>query len=60
MIVGDLDGITANFPNGNDVRFIFDEYTLAPEDMIRIIGRLFVGIAVTKPGYLTVVTKAAA
>ncbi len=60
MIVGDLDGITANFPNGNEVKFIFDEYTLAPEDMIRIIGRLFVGIAVTKPGYLTVVTKAAA
>lgn len=60
MIVGDLDGITANFPNGNEVKFVFDEYTLSPEDMIRIIGRLFVGIAVTKPGYLTVVTKAAA
>lgn len=60
MIIGDLDGITANFPNGNEVKFVFDEYTLSPEDMVRIIGRLFVGIAVTKPGYLTVVTKAAA
>lgn len=59
MIVGDLDGVTANFPNGDEVRFTFDEYTLAPEDMIRIIGRLFAGIGVTKPGYFTVVTKAA-
>lgn len=59
MIVGDLDGVTANFPNGSEVKFVFDEYTLAPEDMIRIIGRLFAGIDVTKPGYFTVVTKAA-
>lgn len=57
MIVGDLDGVTANFPNGDEVKFVFDEYTLAPEDMIRIIGRLFVGIDVTKPGFFTVVTK---
>ena len=59
MIVGDLDGITANFPNGDEVKFVFDEYTLAPEDMVRIIGRMFVGIGVTKPGFFTVVTKAA-
>lgn len=59
MIVGDLDGITANFPNGDEVKFVFDEFTLAPEDMIRIIGRMFVAIEVTKPGYFTVVTKAA-
>lgn len=57
MIVGDLDGVTANFPAGDEVKFVFDEYTLAPEDMIRIIGRLFVGIDVTKPGFFTVVTK---
>lgn len=59
MIVGDLDGVTANFPNGDEVKFVFDEYTLAPEDMVRIIGRMFVGIDVTKPGYFTVVAKAA-
>lgn len=59
MIVGDLDGVTANFPNGDEVKFTFDELTLAPEDMVRIIGRMFVGIGVTKPGYFTVVTKAA-
>lgn len=58
MIVGDLAAITANFPNGDDVKFTFDEYTLAPEDLVRIIGRLFVGIGVTAPGYLCVVTKA--
>lgn len=49
MIVGDLKGITANFPNGDEIKYTFDEYTLAPEDLVRIIGRLFVGLGVTKP-----------
>lgn len=59
MIVGDLAGITANFPNGDQVKFTFDETTLAPEDVVRIIGKLFVGIGVSAPGFFTVVTKAA-
>lgn len=58
LIVGDLAGVTANFPNGDDVKFTFDEYTLAPEDLIRIIGRLFVGIGVTAPGFFAVAVKA--
>ena len=59
LIVGDLAGITANFPNGDDIKFTFDEYTLAPEDLVRIIGRLFVGLGVTAPGYFAVATKEA-
>ena len=49
-IVGDLDhGALANFPEGNDIRFKFDEMTLATNDLIRIIGREFVGLGVVGP-----------
>ena len=49
-IVGDLDhGALANFPEGNDIRFKFDEVTLATDDLIRIIGREFVGVAPVAP-----------
>lgn len=49
-IVGDLDhGALANFPDGNDIRFKFDEMTLATNDLIRIIGREFVGLGVVGP-----------
>lgn len=59
LIVGDLGGVTGNFPDGDEVKFIFDELTLAPEDMVRIIGRLMAAFAVTKPGHFTVVYPAA-
>ena len=46
MIVGDLGyGALANFPNGEDVKFVFDDNTLMTQDLIRIIGREYVGIA---------------
>ena len=46
MIVGDLGyGALMNFPNGNDIKFTFDENTLMTQDLIRIIGREYVGIA---------------
>ena len=49
-IVGDLEqGALANFPNGDDVTFKFDEMTLASQDLVRIIGREFVGIGVVAP-----------
>lgn len=49
-IVGDLEeGALANFPNGDDITFKFDDVTLATSDMIKIIGREFVGIAPVAP-----------
>lgn len=45
MIVGDFGyGAIANFPNGDDVKFVFDENTLMTQDLIRIIGREYVAI----------------
>lgn len=57
LIVGDLSAITANFPAGDNVKFIYDPYTNAPSDLVRITGRLYVGAAVTAPGRLAKVAK---
>ena len=60
MIVGDLAGVQANLPEGNAVKFIYDEFSLAPQDLIRIIGRLYVAIGVTGPGMFVNVVKGGA
>lgn len=48
MIVGDVgEGILLNFPNGYDgVTFKFDDLSLAEKDLIKIVGRMYVGIGV--------------
>lgn len=58
LIVGDLSGVVCNFPAGDDVKFIYDEFTLAPEDVVRIVGRLMMGCAVVRPHAFTVVYPA--
>lgn len=60
LVVGDLRGYKLNLPEGDDVKLLFDPYTLATQDMQRIVGRLFAAGAVTKPGMLAAVTKPAA
>ena len=60
-IVGDLDeGALANFPDGEDIRIKYDEMTLATNDLVRIIGRQFVGIGVVAPNAFVKIQKAAA
>ena len=56
-IVGDLSGVKGNFPNGDEVKFIFDEYTYAESDMIKIVGKLLVGIGVVQPSGFAILTK---
>lgn len=48
--VADLTGVQANFPNGDEVNFVFDEYTDAPSDLVRVIGRLMMAVDVVAPG----------
>lgn len=57
FIIADLSGVQANFPEGDAVKFIFDEFTKADENIVRIIGRLLVAIDVVAKGK-TVVAKA--
>lgn len=52
LIVGDLNAVTANFPNGDNVKFIYDPYTNAPADLVRLTGRLYAGVGLTGVGML--------
>ena len=57
MIVGDLRAVQANLPNGEAVKFVFDEYTYAEDDLVKIVGKLLAAIAVTGPEMLVKVVK---
>ena len=58
VLVGDLEqGALANFPNGEDITFKFDENTLATQDLVRIIGREYVGLGIVAPNAFVKVTK---
>lgn len=48
-IVADLSAWQFNFPNGDEVQFVFDEYTEAPADIVRVIGRVMVGMGIVAP-----------
>lgn len=51
-IVADLSAIQVNFPDGDVPKFIFDEYTDAPANVVRIIGRLAAAVAVVAKGMI--------
>ena len=59
-IVGDLAGVQANLPEGDSVRFIFDEYSLAEADLVKIVGKLLAAIAVVGPKMFAYITGEAA
>ena len=49
-IVGDLGvGAQANFPNGEGIEIKFDNLTKMEYDLVRILGREFVGLGVVGP-----------
>lgn len=49
-IVGDLgEGALANFPNGDDITFKYDDLTLATSDLVKVIGRMPVALGVVGP-----------
>lgn len=59
MIVGDLSvGTQANFPNGYDIVFKFDDLSLAEKDLVKIVGREFVALNVVAPRAFCNVIKA--
>ena len=55
-IVGDLAGIRANLPEGGSVRFIFDEFSLAEADLVKIVGKMLAAIEVVGPKMFAVIT----
>jgi hypothetical protein len=59
MVVGDLRyGTLATLPNGQEVTLKFDDISLAEKDLIKVVGRMFVGMGVVAPYAFTVVKKA--
>ena len=57
-IVGDLEqGALLNFPNGEGIDFKVDDLSQADYDLVRIIGREFVGIGVVAPDAFVKITK---
>lgn len=59
IIVGDLGhGALMNFPSGEELDFKFDEMTMMTQDLIRVLGRQYVGIGVVAPNAFVKVNKA--
>lgn len=57
-IVGDFDhGALANYPNGRDVDIKFDDKTLMTADLIRILGRQYVGVEPVADKAFTLIAK---
>lgn len=49
-IVGDFgEGAQANFPNGEEITIKIDDLSLAEADLVKIVGRQFVGLEVVGP-----------
>lgn len=45
-IIGDLSGVMANYPNGDNVQWKYDDTTLMTSDLVRVLGRKPVAIGV--------------
>ena len=57
-IVGDLgEGALANFPNGEEIEFKFDNLTLKKQDLIEVLGRQFVAVAPIAPNAFVKIKK---
>ncbi len=55
IIMLDASALRVNFPNRYGVSFIFDRYSLAEKDLVKIVGRLPVGFAVTATNRVVVI-----
>lgn len=46
-IVGDLEqGALMNLPNGEGIKFTFDDKSLAEADLVKVVGRMYAGVGV--------------
>lgn len=57
-IVGDLgQGALANLPNGEGIEFKFDDKTDMTKDLIRVLGREYIGIGIVGPNSFVKIKK---
>lgn len=58
-IVGDFEqGAVANFPNGEEITIKYDDLSLAEKDLVKLVGRQFVGLEVVAPNAFVKIAKA--
>ena len=58
VIIGDIGyGFQANFPAGDDVKIKVDDLSLAEKDLVKIVGRQFVGTGVVAPKAFVKINK---
>ena len=56
-IVGDLKAFQVNYPEGEGVVTVWDPYTYAEDDMVKVVARQYAGVGVTAPGRLVKLCK---
>lgn len=56
-IIGDLSGVLANYPNGDEIQYKYDDRTLMTSDLVRVLGRKPVAIAVVGNNYFATITS---
>lgn len=60
MEVGDLSGVTVNYPEGDGVSIKYDDLSEAEADLVKIVGRQYVAYALTAAGRFCNVAKPSA
>lgn len=58
-IIGDLSGVLANYPNGDEIQYKYDDATLMTSDLVRVLGRKPVAIGVVGNNYFAKITVGA-
>ena len=59
-IVGSLaEGALANFPAGEEITIKFDDLSLAERDLVKVVGREYVALAVIAPDHFVQIKKEA-
>lgn len=58
LIVGDFEnGFLMNYPEGDEIRIKRDDITLATQDLVRYVGRVYCAMGVIAPKHFAVVNK---
>lgn len=55
-VIGDFSGVQVNYPEGDGVVIKYDELSLAEKDLVKIVGRQYVGFDVVNPGSFVCLT----
>ena len=60
ILVGDLDGVVVNFPDGMDFKYIVDDKSLAEFDLVKIVGKIMAAMHLVRPNGFAVVNETTA